>query len=63
MTIFDGQSGRGRVLNAGGPRGVLGFIGLAIVGLIAIILLFNCVTRIGTGDVGVLTLFGQEGDW
>jgi len=59
MTIFDNQPGRPRVINAGAPRGVLAIIGIAIVGLIAIILLFNCVTRIGTGNVGVLTLFGR----
>jgi regulator of protease activity HflC (stomatin/prohibitin superfamily) len=59
MTIFDNQPGRPRVINAGAPRGVLAIIGLAIVGLIAVILLFNCITRIGTGNVGVLTLFGR----
>jgi regulator of protease activity HflC (stomatin/prohibitin superfamily) len=60
MTIFDNQGPvRGRVVNGGTPRGVLAFIGLAIVGLIAVVLLFNCVTRIGTGNVGVLTLFGR----
>jgi prohibitin 1 len=60
MTIFDNQGPvRGRVVNVGAPRGVLAFIGLAIVGLIAVVLLFNCVTRIGTGNVGVLTLFGR----
>jgi prohibitin 1 len=59
MTIFDNQPGRPRVINAGASRGVLAVVGLAIVGLIAIILLFNCVTRIGTGNVGVLTLFGR----
>lgn len=60
MTIFDNQGPvRGRVMNVGSPRGVLGFIGLALIGLILVILLFNCVTRIGTGNVGVLTLFGR----
>ena len=59
MTIFDNQPGRPRIINAGAPRGILAVVGLAIVGLIAIILLFNCVTRIGTGNVGVLTLFGR----
>lgn len=60
MTIFDNQGPvHGRVMNVGAPRGVLGFIGFAIVALIVIILLFNCVTRIGTGNVGVLTLFGR----
>jgi len=59
MTIFDNQPGRPHVINAGVPRGVFGFIGLAIIALIAVIVLFNCVTRIGTGNVGVLTLFGR----
>jgi prohibitin 1 len=60
MTIFDNQGPlHGRVMNVGTPRGTLRFVGAAIVGLIAIILLFNCVTRIGTGKVGVLTLFGK----
>lgn len=60
MTIFDNQGPvHGRVINVGAPRGVLGFIGFAVVALIIVILLFNCVTRIGTGNVGVLTLFGR----
>lgn len=60
MTIFDNQGPvRGRVINVGAPRGVLGFIGFAVIALIVVILLFNCVTRIGTGNVGVLTLFGR----
>ena len=60
MTIFDNQGPvRGRVINVGAPRGILMFIGLGIVGLIAVIVLFNCVTRIGTGSVGVLTIFGR----
>jgi regulator of protease activity HflC (stomatin/prohibitin superfamily) len=59
MTIFDSSIGRGRVIDGGGGRGVFGLIGLAIVGLVVIILLFNSVTRVGTGRVGVLTLFGR----
>ena len=60
MTIFDNQGPvHGRVINVGSQRGVLGFIGFAIVALIVVIVLFNCVTRIGTGNVGVLTLFGR----
>ena len=60
MTIFDSQGPvRGRVIGAGVPRGALGITALVIVALIAIIFLFNCVTRIGTGNVGVLTLFGR----
>src|ERR1700682_4802764 len=59
MTIFDSTGGRGRVIDGGGGRGVFGLIGLGIVGLIGVILLFNSVTRVGTGRVGVLTLFGR----
>lgn len=60
MTIFDNQGPvRGRVINVGAPRGVLTIVGLAIIALIAVILFFNCVTRIDTGNVGVLTLFGR----
>lgn len=59
MTIFDSTSGRGRVIDGGGGRGMIGLIGLAIVGLVVVILLFNSVTRVGTGRVGVLTLFGR----
>jgi prohibitin 1 len=33
--------------------------GLVIGALIVVILLFNCITRVGTGRVGVLTLFGR----
>jgi regulator of protease activity HflC (stomatin/prohibitin superfamily) len=56
MTIFDGS--RGKVIDASG-RGPIGLIGIAFLGLIAIVLLFNSVTRVGTGHVGVLTLFGR----
>ncbi len=60
MTIFDSASGRGRVIDGGGGgRSIFGLIGLGIVGLAVIILLFNSVTRVGTGRVGVLTLFGR----
>jgi regulator of protease activity HflC (stomatin/prohibitin superfamily) len=34
-------------------------IGLAVAAFFVVILLFNCVTRVGTGRVGVLTLFGR----
>ena len=34
-------------------------IGLGILGLVLVVLLFNSVTRVGTGRVGVLTLFGR----
>lgn len=59
MTIFDAN--QGRVVNVGGGHGsaFLKLIGLGVFGFIVVILLFNCVTRVGTGHVGVLTLFGK----
>jgi regulator of protease activity HflC (stomatin/prohibitin superfamily) len=59
MTIFDGPTGRGRVIDAGAPRGLLTLIGFAIVGLVLLVVFFNSVTRVATGHVGVLTLFGR----
>src|ERR1700690_256558 len=61
MTIFDSTTGKGRVIDGGGGGGrvALRLIAVGIVGLFALILLFNSVTRVGTGHVGVLTLFGR----
>jgi prohibitin 1 len=56
MTIF--EANRGRVVN-GDARGPLRLIGIALLGLILLVVLFNSVTRVGTGRVGVLTLFGR----
>jgi len=59
MTIFD--PAQGRVINAGrGPgSGMLRLIGIGIAAFLLVILLFSCITRVGTGHVGVLTLFGR----
>jgi regulator of protease activity HflC (stomatin/prohibitin superfamily) len=58
MTIFD--PARGRVIDGGGHRGgLLRLIGIGMAALLLVILLFNSVTRVGTGHVGVLTLFGK----
>src|SRR5437899_6837043 len=58
MTIFD--PARTRVIDAGGPGGgILRLIGLGIIAFVLVILLFSSVTRVGTGHVGVLTLFGK----
>jgi prohibitin 1 len=58
MTIFD--PARGRVIDGGGNSfGLLRLIGLGLAGFLLVILLFSCVTRVGTGHVGVLTLFGR----
>jgi len=58
MTIFD--PARGRVIDGGGgSSGLLRLIGLGIAAFLLVILLFSSVTRVGTGHVGVLTLFGR----
>ncbi|HMD76844.1 MAG TPA: prohibitin family protein [Terracidiphilus sp.] len=59
MTIFDPV--RSRVIDGGGSHGggMLRLIGLGILGFLLVILLFSSVTRVGTGHVGVLTLFGK----
>ena len=57
MTIFNNET-RGRVIDIN-PSPVLKLLGLGIGLLLIIILLFNCVTKVSTGHVGVLTLFGK----
>lgn len=58
MTIFDPV--RGRVIDTGGHGGnVIRLIALAVAAFLIVILLFSSVTRVGTGHVGVLTLFGK----
>jgi regulator of protease activity HflC (stomatin/prohibitin superfamily) len=58
MTIFDPT--RTRIIDTGGAaRGLLRLVGLGILAFILVILLFSSVTRVGTGHVGVLTLFGR----
>jgi regulator of protease activity HflC (stomatin/prohibitin superfamily) len=60
MTIFDPTRPR-VVVDAGGGRsaGVVRLIGLAVLALVLVIVLFSSVTRVNTGHVGVLTLFGK----
>ncbi len=59
MTIFD--PARGRVLDGGSAGGgnLLRLIGLGIAAFVLVILFFSSVTRVNTGHVGVLTLFGK----
>jgi prohibitin 1 len=60
MTIFD--PARGRIIDGGGGHGggaLLRLIGLGILAFLLVILFFSSVTRVGTGHVGVLTLFGK----
>jgi regulator of protease activity HflC (stomatin/prohibitin superfamily) len=49
---------RGQVINVAGGT-VRNLVGLAIIGLILLILLFNSVIKVPTGSVAVLTLFGK----
>ncbi len=59
MTIFD--PARGRVIDGGGGHGggLLRLIGIGIAAFLLVILFFSSITRVGTGHVGVLTLFGR----
>jgi regulator of protease activity HflC (stomatin/prohibitin superfamily) len=56
MTMFN--DARGKIIDSN-PGGGLRLIGLAIVAFLIVVLLFSAVTRVGTGHVGVLTLFGR----
>ena len=49
---------RGRVIDVGGNP-LLKVVGFAVAALILIILLFSSITKVPTGTVGVLTLFGR----
>lgn len=57
MTFLD--PARGRIIDGGGGFSLLRLIGIGIAALLLVILLFSAVTRVGTGHVGVLTLFGK----
>jgi regulator of protease activity HflC (stomatin/prohibitin superfamily) len=56
MTIFDPP--RGNVINVQGG-GLLRLLGLGFLGFLVVIFLFSAVTRVDSGAVGVLTLFGR----
>jgi regulator of protease activity HflC (stomatin/prohibitin superfamily) len=49
---------RDRVVNVGGG-GLARLLGLAVAGFLIVLLLFSAVTRVESGHVGVLTLFGR----
>ena len=55
MTIF--SDGR-KVIDVN-PRPAARLVGLAIAAFLFVILLFNSVTTVSTGNVGVLTFFGR----
>src|SRR6266446_6505393 len=56
MTIFN--EARGRVIDAN-PSPIFRLVGLAIAAFLIVILLFSSITRVESGHVGVLTLFGR----
>jgi regulator of protease activity HflC (stomatin/prohibitin superfamily) len=56
MTIFDPP--RGKVIDVQGT-GILRLLGLGFIGFILVIFLFSAITRVDSGAVGVLTLFGR----
>jgi prohibitin 1 len=56
MTIFDPD--RSKVIDVNGG-GVIRMAGVVLGALLLVIILFNSVTRVATGHVGVLTLFGR----
>jgi regulator of protease activity HflC (stomatin/prohibitin superfamily) len=59
MTIFDPS--HSKIIDGGGGHGgnLLRLIGLGIAAFLLVILFFSAVTKVGTGHVGVLTLFGK----
>src|SRR5258708_2541892 len=57
MTIFD--PARGKIIDGGGGGGLLRLVALGVAAFLLVILFFSSVTRVGTGHVGVLTLFGK----
>jgi regulator of protease activity HflC (stomatin/prohibitin superfamily) len=57
MTIFD--PARGRIIEGGGGLGLFRLVALGVAAFLLVILMFSSVTRVGTGHVGVLTLFGR----
>jgi len=56
MTMFN--EARGRVIDAN-QSPVLRLLAIGVAGFLLVILLFNSITTVKTGHVGVLTLFGQ----
>jgi len=59
MAIFD--PARSRIIDGGGGHGggLIRLIGLGIAAFLLVILIFSAVTKVGTGHVGVLSLFGK----
>src|SRR5467141_1490340 len=58
MPIYDPPPGRGRIIDMQGGS-MLRLVGVFVVGLLVVIFLFSAIARVGSGAVGVLTLFGR----
>jgi prohibitin 1 len=56
MTIFN--EARGRVIDAN-PSPIFRLVGLAVAAFVIVILLFSSITKVASGHVGVLTMFGR----
>ena len=56
MSIY--SDARGKVIDTGGNP-AFRLLGLGVAAFLIVILLFSCVTKVRTGHVGVLTLFGR----
>jgi prohibitin 1 len=58
MTIFDPPPGRGRIVDMQGGS-MARLVGFLILGFLIVAFLFSAITRVDSGAVGVLTLFGR----
>jgi prohibitin 1 len=58
MTTYNPPPGGGRILDMSGGS-IVRRLGFLILGLVIVITLFSAVTRVDSGAVGVLTLFGR----
>src|SRR5260370_40913128 len=58
MTIYDPPPGRGRIIDMQGGSLARG-LGFLVLGLLLVVFFFSAVTRVDSGAVGVLTLFGR----
>ncbi len=58
MTIYDPPPGRGKIIDMQGGS-VARVAGFLVLGLLIVIFLSSAVTRVDSGAVGVLTLFGR----
>src|SRR5260370_41746042 len=58
MTIYDPPPGRGRIIDMQGGALARG-LGFLVLGLLLVAFFFSAVTRVASGAVAVLTLFGR----